>query len=79
MVIDGLWLHTVWHANSDETYLESAHRYAAMFPQRYAERKDKLFFEAEEDYTCAYHYVELGLMKWLDYALDQHLPVKVYW
>ena len=83
-VIDAVWVHTRWVGSVTEEYYEKAQRLADSFDEAHEARRDKstgdiVVAAGDWDfYDIAYHYIEFGLIRALDYGIKQGLPVVVY-
>lgn len=64
--------------NFDDAYRARAQHNARRFNEPYDRVKDQEHWSVNELYDVAYHYIEVGLIACLDYALPQNLPVVIY-
>jgi hypothetical protein len=76
-IIEGVWFHDAWRGINDDGYRQLAQQYACRFTEEYDKVKDQVTWNFNV-YDFAYHYVEVGLMTCLQYALPRNLPVVIY-
>jgi hypothetical protein len=77
-IIEGVWFHDNWRGIVDDAYRDVAQNDARRFNEEYDKVKDQEDWNFNEMYNFAYHYVEVGLIACLDYALPRNLPVVIY-